>query len=475
MDHAPTLAVCVAGELRSATCTPSRAPAEHRRIASPIDSIVSWLSGLGMAHDIFAALDNPPVASAMQRVLTGLRPRAVSFTNASEAQTSFEHDVRNMMCIKPSAYFQARKLQACWRLIVAREREVRREYEHVVRLRPDLMMPYTLARQVALHLAASSRGRQRDGRLLSAHAAPHSPRSLTHLFGDDVCLRSDFCQYVCKDSAARRGNASEDHARAFNHETVAHLLTIPPFTQPLMDDTFVNDVFYVVDRTHAPALFNHLSILAAWASDLRAARTTWHRTTRSISLGGGSCGAAPHLLPSPRCDDPRWLAERQEERPGPTRLTCATGGHECMLTQGLVDHVRQQHGRGLGTRNSLTSSERAAADADAAKGALLRVRYLGLKKWAPQVLRLADADPASCQAVQQAYLCSEKRKLRHAAPAGGEGHGKAGHVEQAAHGNAGTKTLGVSSNAPGQVTAASSRLCKSADHLRKTVHTREAS
>ena len=42
-----TLAVCVAGELRSATCQPRAAS----RLASPIESIVSFLANLGDAPD----------------------------------------------------------------------------------------------------------------------------------------------------------------------------------------------------------------------------------------------------------------------------------------------------------------------------------------------------------------------------------------------------------------------------------------
>ena len=42
----------------------------------------------------------------------------------------------------------------------------------------------------------------------------------------------------------------------------------------------------------------------------------------------------------------------------------------------------------------------------------LIIRYLGVAKAAPQVLRLAETNASECEGMQQAYLCSEKRKVR---------------------------------------------------------------
>jgi hypothetical protein len=85
--------------------------------------------------------------------------------------------------------------------------------------------------------------------------------------------------------------------------------------------------------------------------------------------------------------------------------------------------------------------QRAWANADAPL-ATLRIEYLAPARAAPAVLRLADTDDRFCVGMQQAYLCSEKRKVRKGAD-------------------------------PNDAQAAERlRRCKQADRMRHSVHTR---
>ena len=499
-----SLAVCVAGELRSASCTPRVTSShEQRRLVSPIESIASFLANLGEAPDVFAALDEPRVVSATRSVLASLRPLAVHFANATETQFSFERDVRTRMCVKPQAYFQARKLQACWHLISARERERQRDYTHVARLRPDLMMPHTLARQVALHLSMSSSraapttASSPDGGLLAAHAALRSPRSQTHLYGDDFCLQSApsstvhatgwMCQFKC--GTARPSNAGNSSTPLAPDER-AHILTVPPFTQVLMNDTIINDVFWVVDRAHAPPLFDHLAMLSQWAlaqqqqwgprghSSNAAGRGNDVATEANAAAAlddGGLCGSAPLLQATHRCSDPQVTSSRHRTSSSSWRSTaaaCATGGHECMLAHAVASY-QMRIGEASSRSSTSAEEEEEVSIVDQAvphEAPSLRVRYLALRKWSPQVLRLIDADERSCRGQQHAYLCSEKRKVRRAA---GAATGAA--TGAVTGGGAVTGAEYAEENAPvpafGGERARGIR-CKAADLMRRTVHTR---
>ena len=56
-----------------------------------------------------------------------------------------------------AAYAQARKLQACWSMIVARERASGLPFDYVVRVRPDVIFdrPFDLGRCVHAEPASS--------------------------------------------------------------------------------------------------------------------------------------------------------------------------------------------------------------------------------------------------------------------------------------------------------------------------------
>ena len=237
------------------------------------------------------------------------------------------------------------------------------------------------------------------------HRFPH--RAPKHGWGDEVCLRRHgmygaTCQVQCDESDADVATGRPQ----------ADILTLPPFTPTLRNDTFVNDVFWVAKRTVAPALFDHLKALSSWGwhEQERASR----RRRRPPAAAGSSravsepvtvdalCGSAPRLRASPSCTDEHRLSSEGA-------LTCATGGHECMVTQAVAALSSKRSG------NAAESSD--AADATAPIS-LLRVRYLPEARASPQVLRLADTDERFCSGMQLAYLCSEKRKVRRAPAAG---------------------------------------------------------
>ena len=189
----------------------------------------------------------------------------------------------------------------------------------------------------------------------------------------------------------------------------------------------VNDIFWVVRRAHAPPLFDHLQQLSQWGRGEQA-RQRQHQ--RGGAEGADAlCGAAPRLRASPPCtDDRRHTTE--------AALACATGGHECMVSQAVSAQTRQW-------------------DADHPLAAL-RVRYLPEVRSSPQVLRLADTDARFCAGMQLAYLCSEKRKVRRA---------------PAADAMAGSS---AAAEAMAAAFAERQKRCKVADRTRVAVHTRTA-
>ena len=156
------LAVCVAGQLRSATC-------EWRgsRYAPPAlsirDHLLSPLKAAGAAVDVFAALDAPPQHSplpgdsvtALKSILDILQPvQALFLDEAGDEQlySRMRHELlpgegnasacgllstRLARLLSFNSIAQSRKLGACWQMILARESTVRKApYSHVIRVRP---------------------------------------------------------------------------------------------------------------------------------------------------------------------------------------------------------------------------------------------------------------------------------------------------------------------------------------------------
>ena len=139
------------------------------------------------------------------------------------------------------------------------------------------------------------------------------------------------------------------------------------------------------------------------------------------------CGGAPRLRAAPSCTDASRHASEMA-------LTCASGGHECMVSQSISAQSAQ-----WGENHPLGP---------------LRVRYLADVKASPQVLRLADTDERFCAGMQLAYLCSEKRKVRRAPAA------------NALSGDAAAAAAMAAAFAERQ------KRCKQADRGRKDVRTR---
>ena len=376
-------------------------------------------------------------------------------------------------------------------MILTRERTRQATFDHVVRLRPDLVLPHTLAPQVGAHIKHGGASGTLATKVEAAHTVPMAEmsqrlpamrpiahRSQTHNFGDDYCLRmlsasGRFCQFKCGEAEPERNSSLQ------REPSLANILTIPPFTPQLMQETFVNDVFWVVDRAHAPSLFDHLTMLSTWAhasatglgmgkdessrggwfaqqkvspplgtgtsDSTRHSTSTVSATTDSRDDGavGGACGSAMRPRAAPRCSDARLRVSSTSSSgsSSTTGIGCTTGGHECMITHSIVEDT--------------VKMARLRAKPEAEPSSLLRVRYLELKKWAPYVLRLADSDPFSCREMQQAYACSEKRKVRRSVDS------SEGQRQQPIN-------VGASREVPNQ-----GRPCRSADLLRKVVHTRE--
>ena len=194
------------------------------------------------------------------------------------------------MCIKPGAAFQARKLQSCWRMVEAQEAKQRARYSHVMRLRPDLVLPPALARHInsmvaearatgaaaaadatgaaaaddasAVGEGSEADGGRRRGRGRRRHRFPY--RMPTHGWGDEICLRQHpGSGAMCPaEGHARRPDPSALGAQCTplsrgcarwvvcrcqvkcdddDRESPIDLLTLPPFTPLLRNDTFVDD------------------------------------------------------------------------------------------------------------------------------------------------------------------------------------------------------------------------------------------
>lgn len=397
------LAVCVAGEHRSAAC-PTR-----DSLISPLESQADFLAALQIPHEAYIVLDALPRAAdipladdalgaslrasarRMQRTIARMQPVEIVHEDAREAEADYWQNIRPRVCIKLSAAMQARKLQTCWRLIMIREEKVlRRPYDHVMRLRPDLLVPLSAARIVAAHIHGHT-----GVRSIRPQAPPW--RAPSYGWGDHVCVlrprHGRACQISCAhDGMALVGASAANRSTIFGPTTLpsADVLTLPPFTPALRNDTYVNDVFWVSTRHYAPALFGHLEWLTSWAH--HQASTPPGQYGAQPQPGSDlatSCGAVPRLAASPAC-----------HRAASAPTDCATGGHECMLSHALS--ARQQE----------PPQTPPPQDRSLRISAPLRVAYLALAKAAPQVTRLADSDPAECAGMKAAYLCSEKRKVR---------------------------------------------------------------
>ena len=492
------VAICIAGEQRSATCAPR---GSQFGAVSPLESQADFLAVLPFPQDVFVVLDTPPKADDVSLIGVGhngpqnlldstiratqafarMHPTAVEFDDTRKAEAAYWTHIRLAVCVKPAAAMQARKLQACWRLITQREAQLNISYSHIVRLRPDLLVTSLTAKVVAAHIAAACRPPpstamssqvQCRSANLSCHSCakrastpwslkckacckcPHCVPGTTaaavvvhrpkHGWGDRVCLHTHSNGHSCQVSCGN-GSSSVTTLDGGSALEVADVLTVPPFTQALRNDTFVNDVFWVASRSYAAALFDHLSYLSSWGHREQQRRRERARTLHPVSgrqQGVSStaadmlCGAAPRLEASPACADA--LGHISAIAP-----TCATGGHECMVSQALAAQTRRA---GL---------VRGSSDPNAS----LQVEYLTPAGAAPQVMRLSDADQRVCASLQQAYLCSEKKKVR--------------RPDSSMNGSTSASPLaGVAGAVAGAANAEQARRCKVQDRLRKSVQPR---
>ena len=530
------LAVCISGELRSAVCSP-RTAVRGSGLAAPLETIARLLSQIG-ERDVFVAIDEPPSASNNANVAEGgtaaLRSLAESDARTARllariAPISVEHSVqqteaqywdeaRQALCVKSAAVFQARKLRSCWQRILAREAQLRFAYTHVLRLRPDLLVPDALADTIVR--ALQHQGRHHVPQTQLSASMDESVAGLRllpprHTWGAEICLRTHtasgtLCQAQCTApsgadtslSLRPTPSTSQDLAGTAGGMTLApfpseaaHVLTLPPFTSTLKNDTYVNDVFWLADRAVAAPLFDPLSTLTAWSANERGGGgTSSHMNATPAAsaphmrqavrarngvgasatdggapgevggLHGGMhadmdvdplCGLSLRLRAVPSCvDDGRFQASRMAP-------TCATGGHECMLSHAVALHLQSAEARPAmpGFRHRRTGHQQHARSGSVREGVSLRVRYLAEAKLTPQVLRLAETDERQCGGMQLAYLCSEKRKVRHVPTAASSG-----------------STGGNSTQAAGAGGGAASRemlrRCKQADRMRVQVKTR---
>ena len=399
-DAAPaTTAVCICGELRTAVC-------HAKDQASPLLTIARLVRALGaMRFDVFSVLDTPrtrgnaTTAARVMELLTRLHGKyfapartEVAFADAAGAEAEYERLFAARSCVRPFAVYQASKLAKCWRMVLARETATRRLYAHVVRARPDVVLPPSIAGSVQrfLRRATPTTTPVNNARRRAPATTATAPPS--HEWGDSVCVR-----LLPPEARAPHGAPSCQAAcLAAERSRPADVLTLPPFSATLKAETFINDIFYVARRDLAEALFDHMHIVAELspkaspAAQPRAADGEPSAGAGRREARAGCAASAARLLASPWCSP--------SSSSGGTLVQCS-GGHECMLSNALsAVQARQRRGASPG---GSTARPRAVV-----------VRYLDEARVAPRVLRFDEADAAQCGPVAALWICTEKLKLR---------------------------------------------------------------
>lgn len=247
------VAVCVAGQVRSATCRHQQRPGgivtHDPAVSTPITSIqkhlLAPLAALVAHVDVFAALDAPPrrgqrlpgrMAPALMQVLSTLQPVQAALLDEADDDSAYgklahrsvlapgkvdgeDNSTNYSACgalstrlatlFTPASFGQARKLQSCFQMVVARERTVQRKYDYVIRVRPDLIFarPFNLAAYFGASRTAGTtsarrlhtRGVARRSASASARQrAPGSPPPLRMA----MCTRSSALQHHCYEPCA---------------------------------------------------------------------------------------------------------------------------------------------------------------------------------------------------------------------------------------------------------------------------------
>ena len=392
-DQTMRTAVCVVGHLRTAACNARRrgvglTPAQSTR--------TNLLDQLGN-HDVFAVFDLPDPSSArehalgdsaraLQHTLAMLQPVRLLFDSSLAMQQAAydEHVCHNgsprPRHYHPSAFFQARKLQLCWRMVLARERELNMSYTHVVRTRPDLRF---LRR---LDLAALFRPRcfTRKGHR-GCKPAPA---------GDaEVC--------VGLHHGANRPNAPQNACVAPCSGITepaslvgASLVGLRSYSPWL----FFNDMFFVVARAHAEPLFSYDQQLAVTKSQLAPKALLGCSNQSVVSLAQQPAWMASWLRVRSdglhrKCPKPIASVLKPKLAQAEMRCSCdgralAPGvsppGNECALALSLASRLHR-----FGSQN-------------------LRAVLLD-QPTTVQLLKFSDVDRADCSYGRQIYACGESK------------------------------------------------------------------
>lgn len=214
MEPRPRIAVCVAGQVRTAVC-PWRTDQGGVQLREPAwtikEHVITPLRALlgPDAVDVFAALDAPPrertrhpgiVVPALMELLRSIRPVGALFLGEADDERAFTSSARvrvlpnepngtrcQLLSERLSHFLsyntiaQARKLGACWQMLTDREAEGHFTYTHIMRLRPDASFPEPLNRSVRRRGSDSTEIRTRAPRSAECPdpcSAQIMPRSL---------------------------------------------------------------------------------------------------------------------------------------------------------------------------------------------------------------------------------------------------------------------------------------------------------
>ena len=204
---ASSTAVCVTGELRSATCRlRSAGPASP----TAVETIAAFLRRELPNHETFLVLDRPTEVAthaAASAVAAALRPVASAFDDSSTARAAWAATVRGTACLTPAAVAQARKLQQCLAMVEAREAAGAR-YTHVMRLRPDILVPARFnlsAYRIDLGAASAVDAAAPASAALPTYWGPST--------GGEGVQTPDTCVTARRDAAASGGGSPTCHAR----------------------------------------------------------------------------------------------------------------------------------------------------------------------------------------------------------------------------------------------------------------------
>jgi len=190
--------------------------------------------------------------------------------------------VEGAVCLTASAVLQASKLQRCWQLVRAYERAKRFRYTHVMRVRPDMLVPRPLA--------------------LAKYLTDRSP-------GSTVCMNH---HGTCFSACEKPGNAD--------------VLMMQPWPR-MRDSTFVGDIMYVTTRQTATPFFDHINVMLRVAREKMQARV---RTNNAPAARSAEACPGQWLRYLSRCDRVTGVASS----PQPVCL----GNHECLLTHAAAMH-----------------------------------------------------------------------------------------------------------------------------------------